>query len=211
MANNTGPAFDESNNFFTVLGVYFPTVTGVMAGINMSGDLKNPSRDIPNGTLAAIGLSSFLYMSFIVVLGSTCLREMLYTNYLIAAKVSALEVMLLCGLYISSLSSSLGTFYGTPRVLQSIASQKVIPVIRFMSKGRGPNRVPVYALIVAALVTLLFIWVGQLNTLAPIVTMPFLLTYAAIDYAYFALAQTFNIHEERDQRFKSVSRPVLLN
>jgi len=76
---------------------------------------------------------------------------------------------------------------------------------------RGPNRVPVYALIVAALVTLLFIWVGQLNTLAPIVTMPFLLTYAAIDYAYFALAQTFNIHEERDQRFKSVSRPVLLN
>ena len=90
MMNNTGPAFEEGNNWFTVLGVYFPTVTGVMAGINMSGDLKNPSRDIPNGTLAAVGLSCFLYMSFIIVLGSTCLREMLYTNNLIAAKVSAL-------------------------------------------------------------------------------------------------------------------------
>jgi solute carrier family 12 (potassium/chloride transporters), member 8 len=55
---------------------------------------------------------------------------------------------------------------------------------------------------VAAAVTLIFIWVGQLNTLAPIVTMPFLLTYAAIDYAYFALAQTFNIQEEREERFK---------
>ena len=59
-----------------------------------------------------------------------------------------------------------------------------------------------YALLVAAAVTLIFIWVGQLNTLAPIVTMPFLLTYAAIDYAYFALAQTFNIQEDREERFK---------
>ena len=64
---------------------------------------------------------------------------------------------------------------------------------------------PVYALIVAALVTLMFIWVGSLNSLAPIVTMPFLLTYAAIDYAYFALAQTKNMQEERDERFKQTS------
>lgn len=202
MANNTGPAFTEGENWFTVLGVYFPTVTGVMAGINMSGDLKNPSRDIPNGTLAAIGLSCFLYTSFILILGSTCVRELLYTNYLIAAKVSALEVLFFAGLYISSLSSSLGTFYGTPRVLQSIASQKVIPFIRVLANGRGPNRVPVYALMVAASVTLLFIWVGQLNTLAPIVTMPFLLTYATIDYAYFALAQSFNIQQAREERFR---------
>lgn len=58
---------------------------------------------------------------------------------------------------------------------------------------------------VAASVTLLFIWVGQLNTLAPIVTMPFLLTYATIDYAYFALAQSFNIQQAREERFRSVN------
>jgi len=111
----------------------------------------------------------------------------------------------LAGLYISSLSSSLGAFYGTPRVLQSIASQKVIPLIRILANGRGPNRVPVFALMVAASVTLLFIWVGQLNTLAPIVTMPFLLTYACVDYAYFALAQSFNIQQGREERFKHQS------
>ena len=55
---------------------------------------------------------------------------------------------------------------------------------------------------VAACVTLIFISVGQLNTLAPIVTMPFLMTYAAIDYAYFALAQSFNIQQAREERLK---------
>lgn len=70
---------------------------------------------------------------------------------------------------------------------------------------------PVYALMVAALVTLIFIWVGQLNTLAPIVTMPFLLTYATIDYAYFALAQSFNIQQVREERFRLVYKDSIFN
>jgi len=65
--NNTGPEFTDGNNWFTVLGVYFPTVTGVMAGINMSGDLKNPTRDMPNGTLAAISLR-FVHFIYVPIL-----------------------------------------------------------------------------------------------------------------------------------------------
>jgi len=55
---------------------------------------------------------------------------------------------------------------------------------------------------IVALVTVTFIIVGDINFLAPIVTMPFLLTYACIDYAYFALAQTFDIQEQREERFR---------
>lgn len=62
---------------------------------------------------------------------------------------------------------------------------------------------PIYAMLVVAVITLAFIIKGQINTLAPIVTMPFLLTYACMDYAYFALAQTFDLRHSREQRFSS--------
>lgn len=58
-------------------------------------------------------------------------------------------------------------------------------------------------MLVVAIVTLAFIMMGKINTLAPIVTMPFLLTYACMDYAYFALAQTFDLRHSREQRFSS--------
>nr|XP_003704031.2 PREDICTED: solute carrier family 12 member 8 [Megachile rotundata] len=205
LKNNTFPAYQDGYSWFTVFGVFFPTVTGVLAGINMSGDLRHPSTDIPNGTLAAVGTGTLLYLCFSMFLAATCTRNALLTNFMIASTVSAISVLLLAGLYVSSFSSCLGAMYGTPRVLQSIASQNVIPGMSCLQRGKGPNKVPIYAMLVVAVVTLTFIITGQINTLAPIVTMPFLLTYACLDYAYFALAQTFDIQLNREQRFRTQS------
>lgn len=203
LKNNTFTSYEDGYGWFEIFGVFFPTVTGVLAGINMSGDLRHPSKDIPNGTLAALGTGTILYLGFSLFLAATCTRTALLTNFMIASTVSAISVLLLAGLYVSSFSSCLGAMYGTPRVLQSIASQNVIPGISCLQRGRGPNRVPVYSMIVVAIVTLAFIITGEINTLAPIVTMPFLLTYACLDYAYFALAQTFDLQHTREQRFST--------
>ncbi|XP_053951316.1 solute carrier family 12 member 8 [Anastrepha ludens] len=200
--DNLMPKYEDGYSWFRVFGVFFPTVTGVLSGINMSGDLRAPSTDIPNGTLAAFGTSTFLYMVFVLFLGATCTRPTLLTDFMIAVKVSAVPFLLLAGIYVSSMSSCLGAMYGTPRVLQSIANESVIPGIDVLGKGRGPNKVPLYAMGVVAVVTVTFIIVGDINFLAPIVTMPFLLTYACIDYSYFALAQTFDIQEQREERFR---------
>lgn len=119
--------------------------------------------------------------------------------------------------------------------------ENCIPAIGILGKGRGPNKVPLYAMGktffplnkywnkkketsydnlssisgVVATVTIAFIMVGDINSLAPIVTMPFLLTYACIDYSYFALAQTFDIQTKREERFRirhmKVDDMVLLN
>lgn len=206
MEKNAPPSFSEGQNFFTVFGVFFPSATGVLAGINMSGDLKDPSNNIPAGTLAALGFSGMLYILFAVLLGAVCTRYALLTDYMIASKVSLVGVLFLFGLYVSSLSSCLGAQYGAPRVLQCISKENVVPLIKALGKGRGPNQEPYVAAIFVAVIAVSFIMIGNLNALAPIVTMPFLLTYAAIDYAYFKLAMSYDIRQQ--QKLADRSKPT---
>lgn len=201
--NNTGPQYTAGTTWFTVFGVFFPTLTGILGGINMSGDLHNPSRDIPVGTVSAVGVGTFLYLVFILILGSTCSRAALSEDYMIAHTVSAVGVFFLAGVYVASLSSCLGSLFGNPRVLQCIASENVIPFLSFLGRGRGPNKVPVIGILVISLITLIFIMIGDINTLAPVVTMPFMLTYATIEYAYFSLCKTFDIQQKREERLRN--------
>ncbi|XP_076818287.1 solute carrier family 12 member 8-like isoform X2 [Clavelina lepadiformis] len=135
MHNNTYISLQPGETFFTIFGVFFPTATGVMAGVNMSGDLKNPSKSIPLGTLSAITISFILYLIFVLLLGATCLRDSLQTDFMIAEKVSAVGVLWLLGVYMSSTSSCSTGLYGAPRVLQSIANENVLPILKFLGKG----------------------------------------------------------------------------
>ena len=66
---------------------------------------------------------------------------------------------------------------------------------------RGPNKVPIYSLVLITLVALLFVLVGDVNSLAPIVTTAFMMSYAAINYAYFALAMSYDRQQKRELRF----------
>ena len=103
--NNTAPNFIKGENFFSVFGIFFPTATGIMAGVNMSGDLKQPSKSIPVGTLSAIFLTFLLYMLYVFLLGATCTRDALQNNFMIGETVSAVGVLWLMGVYMSSTSS----------------------------------------------------------------------------------------------------------
>ncbi|XP_052764881.1 solute carrier family 12 member 8-like [Mya arenaria] len=201
LRNNSGPLYMPGETFFSIFGLFFSTVTGILAGINMSGDLREPFHNIPRGTLASLGVSLFLYISFTLVIGSTCTRSALQNDYMISEKVSAVGILWLAGLYISSVSACMGSLYGPPRVLQTIANENVIPIIRVLGHGRGPNKVPIYSLVVITLVVLLFILVGDVNSLAPIVTTAFMITYAAVNYAYFALAMSYDRRQERELRY----------
>ncbi|XP_071313618.1 solute carrier family 12 member 8 isoform X2 [Trachinotus anak] len=200
LSSNTKPDYSPGENFFTVFGVFFPAATGVMAGFNMSSDLQRPEHNIPVGTLAAVFTSWFLYLVFVFLLGAICTREALRYDFLIAEKVSLVGFLFLLGLYISSLASCMGGLYGAPRILQCIAQERVIPALAFLGRGTGPNRTPVAAICLTSLLTMAFIFIGQVNVLAPIVTINFMLTYSFIDYSYFSVAMTFQLQskEKRD-------------
>ncbi|XP_040913477.1 solute carrier family 12 member 8 isoform X2 [Toxotes jaculatrix] len=200
LSSNTKPDYSPGESFFTVFGVFFPAATGVMAGFNMSSDLQRPEHNIPVGTLAAVFTSWFLYLVFVFLLGAICTREALRYDFLIAEKVSLVGFLFLLGLYISSLASCMGGLYGAPRILQCIAQERVIPALAFLGRGKGPNRTPVAAICLTSLLTMAFIFIGQVNVLAPIVTINFMLTYSFIDYSYFSVAMTFQLQskEKRD-------------
>ncbi|KAM3917172.1 solute carrier family 12 member 8-like [Leptodactylus fuscus] len=177
-----------------------------MAGFNMSGDLRQPSVNIPIGSLAAIAISWFLYIVFVFLLGAICAREFLRYEFMIAEKVSLVGFLFLLGLYISSLASCMGGLYGAPRILQCIAQEKVIPVLSFLGQGRGPNKTPVAAIFLTGLLTMAFVFIGQVNILAPIVTINFMLTYSAVDYSYFSVTMTYDQQRSRRKVGRVTSR-----
>ncbi|XP_053143559.1 solute carrier family 12 member 8 isoform X2 [Hemicordylus capensis] len=218
MLNNTLPDYSSGESFFTVFGVFFPAATGVMAGFNMSGDLRKPATSIPLGSLSAIGISWYLYIVFVFLLGAICTRESLRYDFMIAEKVSLVGFLFLIGLYISSLASCMGGLYGAPRILQCIAQEKVIPILAFLGRGNGPNKTPVAAICLTSLITMAFIFVGQVNVLAPIVTINFMLTYIVVDYSYFSVSMSYNLqqnfkrmHRGDSRRVLGCSRPLILD
>nr|XP_033801916.1 solute carrier family 12 member 8 isoform X2 [Geotrypetes seraphini] len=215
LRNNTFADYTPGETFFTVFGVFFPAATGVMAGFNMSGDLRKPATNIPTGSLMAIGVSWFLYIVFVFLLGAICTRESLRYEFMIAEEVSLVGFLFLLGLYISSLASCMGGLYGAPRILQCIAQEKVIPSFSFLGNGRGPNKTPVAAICLTSLITMAFVFVGQVNVLAPIVTINFLLTYIAVDYSYFSVCMSYNLQQKQkgskrgESRSASCAQPLM--
>ncbi|PAV85010.1 hypothetical protein WR25_10272 [Diploscapter pachys] len=191
--NNQTTTVLPASSFFTVFGVFFANFLGVLAGVNMSGDLKNPHESIPLGEISAVGVSSTICFIFIMILGSTCQRMALLCDNMISEKVALTGIFFLLGLYICSLSSTIGSLLGTPRVLQGIAADGIIPILRPLAQGVGPNDNPLFACYVLMGVASVFVLLGDLNRLAILSTMPFLITYAFVNYSYVSLAMSYDL------------------
>jgi amino acid transporter len=165
--------------FWTVFAVFFPASTGIMAGANMSGELRNPKRSIPLGTMAAIGLSLLVYMALAVWLVRSVPTEELVTNYTVMIDHAYYGPLVLAGLLAATFSSGLVSFVGAPRILQALAEHKIIPASGWFAKRtRGE---PLNAVIVSSIITLAALMMRDLNAIAPLITMFFLVTYAAIN------------------------------
>ncbi|XP_042733940.1 solute carrier family 12 member 8 isoform X2 [Lagopus leucura] len=190
-----------------VIGSFSHLDPGVMAGFNMSGDLQKPATNIPLGSLAAIGTSWFLYMVFVFLLGAICTRQSLRYDFMIAEKVSLVGFLFLLGLYISSLASCMGGLYGAPRILQCIAQENVVPMLAFLGRGKGPNKTPVAAICLTSLITMAFVFIGQVNVLAPIVTINFMLTYIAVDYSYFSISLSYDVQQKPGKALMENTKP----
>ncbi|XP_065048877.1 cation-chloride cotransporter 1-like [Musa acuminata AAA Group] len=173
-------------NFNALVGLFFPAVTGIMAGSNRSASLKDTQRSIPLGTLAATLTTSFLYLISVLLFGALATREELLTNRLLTAEVAwPLPAIIYLGIVLSTLGAALQTLTGAPRLLAAIANDDILPVLNYFKVTEGGE--PHLATLFTAFICIVCVVIGNLDLITPTITMFFLLCYAGVNLSCFLL------------------------
>ncbi len=174
-------SFDKAS-FWVVFALFFPAVTGIEAGAAMSGDLKDSRKSLPLGILAAIGISLVVYTVVAYWLNHIATSEELISNYTIIADVSRWKFLVIAGILGATLSSALGSVLGAPRTLMALGQDKVLPFYGLLAK-KNKQGDPIIATVVTVVAIQICLILGDLNTIAPLLTMFFLITYGTINLA----------------------------
>lgn len=168
--------------FETVFAIFFPAVTGFTIGVAMSGDLKDPNKSIPKGTMLAILTGLAIYIILAVLFAFMINRDVLVSDNNFLTNIALWSPLVIAGIWGATLSSGLGGIMGAPRVMQAIALDKIMP--RIFGKGDGVNNEPRNALLLTFLIAQMAILIGELNVVARIATMFYMAAYGFINLSY---------------------------
>lgn len=177
-------AFSHPQNFFLVFAIIFPAFTGMTAGVGLSGDLKNPGKSIPLGTITATLVGLVVYFIIIYKLAASASQEDLLSDQLIMSDIALFGWLVVpLGLAASTISSAIGSFLVAPRTLQALSADRCFPLPfanAFLAKGVGQLNEPRNASIVIGIIALLFVALGDVDIVASIITMFFMVTYGSL-------------------------------
>ncbi|XP_064157928.1 solute carrier family 12 member 9 [Anguilla rostrata] len=173
--------------FATVFAVMFNGCTGIMAGSNMSGDLKNPSYSIPRGTITAVIFTFIIYNLLSVLVACSCDRILLQRDYSFLRDINVWHPLVTIGVYSSTLSAAMSNLIGASRILYALARDDLFGKALSPAKRTSRSGNPWTSVLISWFLVQLVLFSGKLNTIASIVTIFFLLVYAAVDLACLAL------------------------
>ncbi|MDZ7624874.1 MAG: hypothetical protein U5J96_10605 [Ignavibacteriaceae bacterium] len=177
-------AFNGTQNFFIVFAIVFPAFTGMTAGVGLSGDLKKPGKSIPLGTIAATATGFIVYIFIIHKLAVSASPEDLLSNQLVMSDIALFGwIIIPLGLAASTISSAIGSFLVAPRTLQALSADRFFPfpfANNFLAKGVGALNEPRNASIVIGVIALIFVTLGDVDIVASIITMFFMVTYGSL-------------------------------
>ncbi|KAK3571618.1 hypothetical protein QTP86_015353 [Hemibagrus guttatus] len=181
---------DMATYFTLLVGIYFPSVTGIMAGSNRSGDLRDAQRSIPIGTILAIATTTFIYLSCVVLFGA-CIEGVLLRdkfgdsvkkNLVIGTLSWPSPWVIVIGSFFSCCGAGLQSLTGAPRLLQAIARDGIVPFLEVFGQGKA-NGEPTWALLLTAGICEIGILIASLDAVAPILSMFFLMCYLFVNLA----------------------------
>ncbi len=210
LRENWAPDYVPGVGFWVLFAIYFPAVTGIMAGINMSGDLRDPGRSLSRGTLVAVLVGFLLYGLQIVLMGGAETREMLQSRpyaLLVWNALFGAGFLVVAGMFAATISSALSSFLAAPRVMQAIARDRLLRPLNLFAAGTRRGDEPRRALMLTFSITLVVLWfatgvdaTAAFNRMAALVTMFFLCTYLIINVAAFV--EAFGSNPSFRPRFK---------
>ncbi len=173
----------DNLNFFFVFTIIFPAFTGLAAGLGLSGDLKDPKKSIPRGTLWATVVGMVVYIAIAYKFAISATPEDMVSDQLIMSRIALWGPIIPIGLAAAALSSALGSIMVAPRTLQAIGFDDIFPqkaVNRWFAKGKANDNEPVNGSLVTIIIAFVFVIIGDVNFVAQIISMFFMVTYGAI-------------------------------
>ena len=175
---------DDAFSFISVFAIVFNGCTGILAGVNLSGELKDPSVAIPKGTLLAQAYTYVVYALLYTLAAFTCSTDLLQNNFTFLQPISFSPPIVFIGTILVTMSAALSTLIGASRVLYAIAKDDVFGVVLNPFKDfttRKGN--PYMSVLFTAFLVQLVLLIGNVNALAPMVSIFFLMVYFFINVA----------------------------
>ncbi|KAM9860951.1 solute carrier family 12 member 1 [Aulostomus maculatus] len=220
---NFPPDFRDGESFFSVFSIFFPAATGILAGANISGDLRDAQAAIPKGTLLAIFITGVTYLGVALCVSASVVRDAtgnitdimlsgvacdsgtsacelgynfsacavkecsfgLMNNFQVMTMVSGFGPLIIAGTFSATLSSALASLVSAPKVFQALCQDNIYKALHFFAKGHGKNNEPIRGYVLTFIISVAFILIGNLNTIAPIISNFFLASYALINFSCF--------------------------
>uniref|UniRef100_A0A674AAA8 Solute carrier family 12 member 3 n=1 Tax=Salmo trutta TaxID=8032 RepID=A0A674AAA8_SALTR len=187
---NLPPDFRNGETFFSVFAIFFPAATGILAGANISGDLKDPQDALPKGTLLAILITGVTYLGVALCVSATVVRDA--TGNINDTIATGMEM--LCngtntaaceqGWNFSSCDVNSCKF-GSMNNFQALCKDNIYTALKFFAKGHGKNNEPIRGYVLTFIIAVAFIIIADLNVIAPIISNFFLASYALINFSCF--------------------------
>jgi amino acid transporter len=171
-----------ADSFATVFAICFPAFTGMTAGVGLSGDLKKPGKSIPRGIIAATTLGLVVYLAIVTKLYFSAPVSELATDYLIMYRIAFFGPLILLGIMSATLSSALGFALISPRTAQAMGEDRVMVGERasnFFKEGQGTANDPTNGTFIVGVISIFILFLGNLNAVAQIITMFFLIIYGS--------------------------------
>lgn len=193
-------AYEMGYDFWSVFAVFFPAVTGILSGVSLSGDLRDPAKSIPAGTIYSVIAGAVVYFMIAIWFSMSASPDELVRNNLIMITMARWGPLIYAGIWGATLSSALANILAAPRTLQALAVDGL--VFRVLKRGRGEQNEPILATFITFVLVGAVLLFGELNTIAPVLTMFFLITYGFINIISFleglikrpGFRPTFRVH-----------------